>query len=247
MRLKDKVAIITGSGGGIGAATAKRFAAEGAKVVVADVADDAANQVASEIEADGGVAMAVHCDVADKASVEAMVAKTVEAYGTVHVLVNNAGLTRDSFTKKLSEDKWDLVLAINLKGTFLCAQAVWPIMAEQNWGRIISTSSLGADGNLGQAHYAASKAGIVGLTRTWALEGARNNILAKCISPGATATAIFDTVPDKVKEFMLGRIPLRRFADPGEIASVHCFLASDDASYVTGQTLTVDGGALIGL
>ena len=247
MRLEDKVAIITGSGAGIGAATAKRFAAEGAKVVVADVADDAAMQVASEIEAAGGQAIAVHCDVSNKADVTAMVAKTVDTYGTVHILVNNAGLTRDSFTKKLAEEAWDLVLAINLKGSFLCAQAVWPIMAEQNWGRIISTSSIGADGNMGQANYAASKAGVVGMTRTWALEGARNNILANCISPGATATAIFDTVPDKVKEFMLGRIPLRRFADPAEIASVHCFLASDDATYVTGQNITVDGGALIGL
>ncbi len=247
MRLKDKVAIITGAGSGIGAATARRFADEGAKVVVADVADDAANAVASEIEAGGGQAIAVHCDVSSKTDVDAMVARAVDTYGTVHILVNNAGLTRDSFTKKLKEEDWDLVLEINLKGSFLCAQAVWPIMAEQNWGRIISTSSIGADGNIGQANYAASKAGVVGMTRTWALEGARNNILANCISPGATATPIFDTVPDKVKDFMLGRIPLRRFADPGEIAAVHCFLASDDASYVTGQNILVDGGALIGL
>ncbi len=247
MRLKDKVAIVTGGGSGIGEATCKRFAAEGARVVVADVADEAGERVVADIEAGGGQAIFAHCDVSRKADVDAMVAKAVEAFGTVHILVNNAGLTRDGFCKKLTEDKWDLVIAINLKGSFLCAQAVWPIMAEQNWGRIISTSSIGADGNIGQTNYAASKAGVVGMTRTWALEGARNNILANCISPGATATPIFDTVPDKVKDFMLARIPLRRFAEPDEIARVHLFLASDDASYVTGQNITVDGGALIGL
>ena len=247
MRLQNKVAIVTGAGGGIGAATAKLFAAEGASVVVADVADDQATAVAAEIEAAGGKAIAAHCNVADKSEVEAMVGKAVAAFGTVNILVNNAGLNRDGFAKKLKEEFWDLTLDVNLKGSFLCAQAVLPIMIENNGGRIISTSSIGADGNIGQAAYAASKAGIVGMTRTLALEGARNNILCNCVSPGATETQMMAGVPDKVREFMLGRIPVRRMADPSEIASVHLFLASDDSSYVTGQNIFVDGGALIGI
>ncbi len=247
MRLKDKVAIVTGAGGGIGKATAKLFASEGAAVAIVDVDDEATAKVAADIEAGGGKAIPVHCDVSSKADVEAMVAKTVDAFGSVHILVNNAGLTRDAFCKKLDEEKFDLVMKVNLKGTFLCAQAVWPIMAEQNWGRIISTSSIGADGNMGQTAYAASKAGVVGMTRTWALEGARNNILANCISPGATATQMTAGVPDKVMKWMLGRIPLARMADPKEIGGVHLFLASDDSSYVTGQNIYVDGGALIGI
>ena len=247
MRLKDKVAIVTGAGGGIGEATAKLYASEGAAVAIVDVDDEATARVAADIEASGGKAIPVHCDVSSKDDVTAMVAKTVEAFGTVHILVNNAGLTRDAFCKKLDEEKFDLVMKVNLKGTFLCAQAVWPIMAEQNWGRIISTSSIGADGNMGQTAYAASKAGVVGMTRTWALEGARNNILANCVSPGATATQMTAGVPEKVMKWMLGRIPLGRMADPKEIGGVHLFLASDDSSYVTGQNIFVDGGALIGI
>ncbi len=247
MRLENKVAIITGAGSGIGAAVAKLFAAEGASVVVADVADEQAQAVVGEIEAAGGRAIAAHCNVADKAEVEAMVSQAVDAFGSVHILVNNAGLTRDGFAKKLREDFWDLTIDVNLKGSFLCAQAVLPIMAENNWGRIISTSSIGADGNIGQTAYAASKSGIIGMTRTLALEGARNNILANCVSPGATETQMTAGVPEKVMKWMLGRIPLARMAAPEEIARVHLFLASDDASYVTGQNITVDGGALIGI
>ena len=247
MRLKDKVAIVTGAGSGIGAATAKRFAAEGASVVVADVMDEQAAEVVAEITAADGKAIACHCNVADKGEVDAMVAAAVEAFGTVHVLVNNAGITRDGFAVKLSEEKWDAVIDVNLKGSFLCAQAVMPIMNEQGWGRIISTSSIGADGNIGQSNYAASKAGIVGLTRTLALEGARGNVLVNCVSPGATETQMFAGVPEKVVQFMLSRIPLRRLANPDEIASVHTFLASEDASYITGQNIAVDGGALIGI
>jgi 3-oxoacyl-[acyl-carrier protein] reductase len=247
MRLKDKVAIVTGAGSGIGAATAKRFAGEGAAVVVADVMDEQAAGVVGEIEAAGGKAIACHCNVADKGEVDAMVGAAIEAFGTVHILVNNAGITRDGFAVKLTEDKWDAVIDVNLKGSFLCAQAVMPIMNEQGWGRIISTSSVGADGNMGQANYAASKAGIVGMTRTLALEGARNNVLVNCVSPGATETQMFAGVPEKVVQFMLSRIPLKRLANPDEIASVHTFLASDDASYITGQNIAVDGGALIGI
>ena len=247
MRLKDKVAIVTGAGSGIGAATAKRFASEGASVVVADVMDEQAAEVVAEIEAADGKAIACHCNVADKGEVDAMVAAAVKAFGTVNILVNNAGITRDGFAVKLSEEKWDAVIDVNLKGAFLCAQAVMPIMNENGWGRIISTSSIGADGNIGQSNYAASKAGIVGLTRTLALEGARGNVLVNCVSPGATETQMFAGVPEKVVQFMLSRIPLRRLANPDEIASVHAFLASDDASYITGQNIAVDGGALIGI
>ena len=247
MRLKKKVAIVTGAGNGIGAATAKRFAAEGASVVVADVADDQTAEVVAAIKEAGGKAIAFHCDVSVKDEVVAMVAEAVSVFGTVHVLVNNAGITRDGFAVKLTEQQWDDVVDVNLKGAFLCAQAVLPHMTEQEWGRIVSTSSIGADGNIGQSAYAASKAGIVGLTRTLALEGARYGILANCVSPGATETQMFSDVPDKVRDFMLGRIPLKRFADPAEIANMHLFLASEESSYVTGQNFVVDGGALIGI
>jgi NAD(P)-dependent dehydrogenase (short-subunit alcohol dehydrogenase family) len=246
MRFKDRVAIVTGAGSGIGAATARRLASEGAAVVVADWNEESAAKVAASVESAGGRAVAVKCDVSRKADAEAVVRKAVEAFGGLHALVNNAGITRDGFAKKLSEEKWDEVMAVNLKGTFLCCQAAMVPMMEKNYGRIVNTASVAILGNPGQANYAASKAGVVGLTRTLALELSRNSITVNCVAPGATDTAMFQGVPEEIKAQIVARIPLKRMAKPEEVAALHAFLASDDASYLTGQVVFCDGGSSVG-
>ena len=242
MRLKDRVAIVTGAGSGIGAATAKRLASEGAAVVAADAVGENAEKVAAEIQAAGGKAAGVRCDVSKKADVDAAVKKALDAFGGLQILVNNAGITRDGFAKKLDEAKWDEVLAVNLKGTFLCCQAAMVPMMEKNYGRIVNTASIAVLGNPGQANYSASKAGVIGLTRTLALELSRNSITVNCVAPGATDTPMFKGVPDDIKQKIIGSIPLKRMAKPEEIAALHAFLVSDDAAYITGQVVFCDGG-----
>jgi len=246
MRFKDRVAIVTGAGSGIGAATARRLASEGARVVAADWNEEAAAKVAAEIEASGGKATALRCDVSKKADAEAAVRKALESFGGLHVLINNAGITRDGFAKKLSEEKWDEVLAVNLKGTFLLCQAAMLPMMEKGYGRIVNTASIAVLGNPGQANYAASKAGVIGLTRTLALELSRNQITVNCVAPGATDTPMFAGVPDDIKARIVGSIPLKRMARPEEVAALHAFLASDDAAYITGQVVFCDGGSSVG-
>ena len=247
MRLQGRIALITGAGGGIGAATARLFAAEGATVCLNDVNQSGASDVVREIEAGGGRALFVGSDVTDKKQVEEMVDKVLKTYGRLDVLVNNAGINRDSLVKKMTEDDWDAVVNINLKGTFLCAQAAAVPMMEQKSGKINNTSSIGACGNIGQANYAASKAGVIGLTYTLALELARYNINVNCVAPGATETAMTAGIPEEIKETMIKRIPLRRMAKPEEIAYAHLFLASAEAAYITGQVLFVDGGITLGI
>jgi len=247
MRFKDRVAIVTGAGSGIGAATARRLASEGAAVVVADWNEEGAAKVAAEIETAGGRAAAVKCDVSKKADADAVVRRALDAFGGLHVLVNNAGITRDGFAKKLGEDKWDQVLAVNLKGTFLCCQAAMPPMMEKNYGRILTTASIAVFGNPGQANYAASKAGVIGLTRTLALELSRNQITVNCVAPGATDTAMFNGVPEEIKQKIIGTIPLKRMAKPEEVAALHAFLASDEAAFITGQVVFCDGGSSVGV
>lgn len=246
MRFKDRVAVVTGAGSGIGAATAERLASEGAAVVCADWNEEGAAKVAASIEAAGGRARAVRCDVSKKADCDAVVRTALESFGGLHVLVNNAGITRDGFAKKLGEDKWDEVMAVNLKGTFLMCQAAMIPMMEKNHGRIVNTASVAVLGNPGQANYAASKAGIIGLTRTLALELSRNQVTVNCVAPGATDTAMFQGVPEEIKAKIVGSIPLKRMARPSEIAALHAFLASDDAAYITGQVVFCDGGSSVG-
>ena len=247
MRLKDKVALVTGGGSGIGKATVIRFAQEGAKVAVCDINEETAKEVVENCKADGHEAEAFKLDVSNKQNVEEVLKSVTERFGRLDILVNNAGITQDSFAAKMSEEQWDKVLNVNLKGTFLCCQAAIPIMKEQNYGRIINTSSIGILGNMGQTNYAASKMGVIGLTRTLAIELARNNITVNCISPGATKTPMTESIPEDIAKAFTAKIPFKRFAEPEEIANAHVFFASDDATYITGQMLFVAGGLDLGL
>lgn len=247
MRLKDKVALITGGGSGIGEATVVRFAQEGAKVAICDINKEAAFAVAEKCKADGHEAQAYQMDVSNKQSVDEVMKAVVECFGRLDILVNNAGITQDAFATKMTEEQWDNVLNVNLKGTFLCCQAAIPIMKEQNHGRIINTSSIGILGNLGQTNYAASKMGVIGLTRTLALELARNNITVNSVSPGATKTAMTANMPEDIAKQFEAKIPFKRFAEPNEIANAHVFFASDEAAYITGQMIFVAGGLDLGL
>jgi NAD(P)-dependent dehydrogenase (short-subunit alcohol dehydrogenase family) len=247
VRLAGKVALVTGAAGGIGAATALRFAREGALVAVNDVGAADAARTAGEIQSAGGKALAVAGDVTRRADVVRVVDEVTRTFGRVDVLVNNAGINRDAMAAKMTEEQWDAVLAVNLKGTFLCAQAVLPGMRERGWGRVINTSSVGALGNIGQANYAASKAGVIGLTRTLALEYARHGVTVNCIAPGAVMTRMLAGVPDPIREKIVAQIPAGRIAQPEEIAGVHVFLASDESAFITGQVLFVDGGMSVGV
>jgi 3-oxoacyl-[acyl-carrier protein] reductase len=247
MRLHGKTAIITGAGSGIGRATARSFAGNGATVGVADIDADAAKQVASEIESDGGSAQALHVDVSDPESVTAAFGQFTTAAGGLDILINCAGINRDGFAKSLTSSDWDLVLAVNLKGTFLACQAALQTMTSQGSGSIVNTASIAVRGNVGQANYAASKAGVIGLTRTLALEGARYGIRVNCVSPGPTKTPMADAVPEKIRDTIVASIPLRRMAEPEEIAAIFLFLASDEASFVTGEHIFCDGGINIGV
>lgn len=254
MLLKDDVAMITGAGNGIGRATAVRFAREGARVVLADLDEAGLAETKQQVEAAGGEATVVVGSVAARKDVEQMVATAVSTYGRLSILINNAGITRDGLTTRLkegealfmSDEKWDAVLDVNLKGTWLCCQLAAATMIAAGYGRIVNTASIAALGNIGQANYAASKAGIIGLTNTLALEWARFGIAVNCVAPGGVNTNMTKTIPEKIVENLLKGIPFGRFAEPEEIAAVHAFLASKEASYITGQTLFVDGGVSVG-
>ena len=249
-RFAGRVAVVTGGGQGIGAATAHRLAAEGASVFVLERNAQAGGATAESIVAAGGAARAIECDVSTRASVDAAVATVVESAGRIDVLVNNAGITRDNLLFKLSDEDWSTVLDVNLTSVFLMCRAVQQHMVPAKYGRIVNLSSRSALGNRGQVNYAAAKAGIQGLTATLAIELGPFNITVNAVAPGYIATPMTAATAARVgvsaEDHQKGasdRTPLRRVGQPEEVAAVIAFLASDDASYVSGQTLYVNGGA----
>jgi 3-oxoacyl-[acyl-carrier protein] reductase len=242
--LKDKVAIVTGSGRGIGAETARALAEEGARVVVTDIDAQAASDHCIALQRDGFSTIAVAADVTRAADVERLVQTALDGFGSVHVLVNNAGFARDARIVKLSESDWDAVVDTVLKGAFLCSKAAVPAMAAQHWGRIVNISSRAHLGNPGQANYSAAKAGVLGLTAALALELGRDGITVNTIAPGFIETEGVRNLPhyQKVRESAIARTPIGRLGVPRDIASAVVFLASESAGYVTGATLHVTGG-----
>ncbi|MCD6288940.1 MAG: 3-oxoacyl-[acyl-carrier-protein] reductase [Anaerolineae bacterium] len=244
MRLAEKVAVVTGSSRGIGAAIARRLAAEGAKVVLnCHASADAAEAVAEEIRQADGEAMVVVADVSRFDEAQRLIREALDAYGRVDILVNNAGTTRDALLLMMKEDTWDLVMETNLKSVFNCCKAVARRMVRQRSGRIINiTSVVGLIGQAGQTNYAASKAGIIGFTKSLARELGSRNITVNCVAPGYIPTALTEVLPDELKQGILQRTPLGRMGQPEEVAAAVAFLASDDAAFITGHVLNVDGG-----
>lgn len=246
MRLKDRVAIITGGARGIGRETALRFAQERAKVVVGDVDLVAGEQVTQEIKSAGGVALFVKTDVSQRSEAQALAEATVKAFGRVDVLVNNAGILRDATLLKMTEEQFDQVIAVNLKGVFNCTQAVAPVMVNQGKGKIINVSSVvGLYGNFGQTNYVAAKAGIMGMTKVWARELGRKGICVNVVAPGFISTEMVQSVPEKVIEMMKEKIPLGRLGEPREVANLYLFLASDESDYINGAVISIDGGITV--
>ncbi|MFJ8090284.1 3-oxoacyl-ACP reductase FabG [Lysinibacillus sp. NPDC095746] len=243
MRLNNKVAIITGAANGIGYAAAERFIEEGAFVVIADFNEEAGISAAQQL---GDQALFVQVNVADRESVKKLVTTVIEHTGRVDILVNNAGITRDAMLTKMTEDQFQQVLDVNLTGVFQCTQEVIPHMIAAGGGKIINTSSVsGVYGNVGQTNYAATKAAIVGMTKTWAKELGRKGINVNAVAPGFTETDMVKKMPENVVAQMRSIVPLQRLGTPRDIANAYLFLASDEASYVHGHTLHVDGAIMM--
>ncbi|MFO1412965.1 MAG: 3-oxoacyl-ACP reductase FabG [Burkholderiales bacterium] len=246
MRLSGKVSIITGAAQGIGQATALKFAKEGAKVACCDINLDAVNETVDLIRKAGGEAEGFKVDVTKKESIAAMVEGVMAKWGRIDTLVNNAGIVQDAQFKKMSEEQFDRVIDVNLKGVYNCTKAVVDIMLQQNSGVILNASSIvGIYGNFGQTNYAATKFGVIGMVKTWARELGRKGIRANAICPGFVETPILSSMPDKVIKMMEDRVPMGRLAKPEEIANTYAWLASDEASYINGAVIEVSGGVTI--
>ncbi|HEX5837912.1 MAG TPA: glucose 1-dehydrogenase [Anaerolineales bacterium] len=251
--MKDKVVLVTGGGAGIGKATALRFAEEGARVIICDL-----NEMAGEetVKLLGDGASFYKVNVASRQEVQKWVEAVVATYGRIDVIVNNAGVLRDGqlikfkegqLVGQMAETDFDLVISVNLKGVFNCSQAVAPVMAKQGGGVILNaTSVVGLDGNFGQTNYVATKSGVIGMTKVWSRELGKFGIRVNAVAPGFTATEMITAMPEKVLDGMKSRTPLGRLADPRDIANAYLFLASDEASFITGETLRVDGGIVVG-
>ncbi|MCX9081187.1 MAG: 3-oxoacyl-ACP reductase FabG [Candidatus Methanoperedens sp.] len=245
MRLENKVAIITGAGSGIGKETALLFAKEGAKVVVADMNETAGEETAAQIR-ENGEGFFIKLDVSNREQAKQVAKITLEKYGRIDILINNAGIVQDAFLSKMTEEQWDKVIDVNLKGVFNCSQAVVEVMMNQGKGVIINTSSIvGLNGNVGQVNYAATKAGLIGMTKTLAKELGKKGIRVNAVAPGFIATPMTSNVPEKILEMMKEKTPLRRLGEPKDIANAYLYLASDDANFVNGAVLSVDGGLII--
>lgn len=253
MRLKNKVCLITGGAAGIGKATALRFADEGAKVVFCDVSQEAGDALLPELGPDASFSVV---DVVNRVSVQEWINQTIKKYGHIDVLINNAGVTRDGLFVKykdgevvneMSQEAWDMVINVNLKGVFNCAQAVIPSMIKNGGGVIINASSVvGLYGNFGQTNYVATKAGVIGMTKVWARELGRHNIRVNAVAPGFILTEMVQKMPEKVLENMQQHTPIGRLGTPEDIANTYVWLSSDEASYVHGTTISVDGGIVLG-
>jgi len=242
----NRTAVVTGGARGIGKAIARKLAADGVHIVISDVMADAAEAAAKEMEALGVRALAVVADVSRIGDVETLIRKTVQEFGAVDFLVNNAGVTRDNLSIRMSEAEWDLVLGVNLKGTFLCSQAAAREMIKRRFGRIVNIASVsGIMGTAGQANYASSKAGIIALTKSMARELGSRNITVNAVAPGFILTEMTDKLPDSVKEAYIAQIPLKRAGTPEDVAEAVRFLISPAAQYITGTVLNVSGGLLI--
>jgi 3-oxoacyl-[acyl-carrier protein] reductase len=240
---KGKVAVITGASRGIGRSIALALAAEGAKIVVVDLDLAATEAVVAELKGQGAEAVAVVGNVTVAVDAEKMIDAAVQSFGRVDILVNNAGITRDGLLMRMKEDDWDAVLTVNLKGAFLCTKAVSKVMTRQRSGRIINIASVvGQMGNAGQANYCASKAGLIGLTKSNARELAKRNITVNAVAPGFIATAMTDALPEKAREELVAQIPLERLGSTDDIANAVVFLATERSGYITGQVLAVNGG-----
>ena len=246
MRLKDKVAVITGGGGGIGAEAAKKIAKEGAKVVVADINEGDINKVVEEIKGSGGEAFGIVVDVVDKEQVDKMIKGTLEKYCKLDIMVNNAGITADSKLVNMTEEQWDKVVDVNLKGVYNCGQAAAKVMTEQGSGVILNASSVvGIYGNFGQTNYAATKWGVIGMTKSWAKELGSKGIRVNAVAPGFIMTPMTEKMPEKILDMMRNKSPIKQLGYPEDIANAYVFLASDEAKFITGTVLSVDGGVVL--
>jgi len=243
MRVKDKIAVITGGANGIGLATARRFAKEGAKIILWDKSDQG-NDVVDRLKKEGYEAIFKKISVSNEAEVQRAVDEAHNHFSGIDILINNAGITRDRTLLKMTKQEWDEVISVNLTGVFNCTKAIAPIMKEQNYGRIVSASSnVAIRGNFGQTNYVASKSAIIGMTKVWAMELGRFGITVNCIAPGFIQTAMTDAMPEEVRKKSLAHIPIGHWGMPEDIANGYLYLASDEASFVSGICLTIDGGA----
>lgn len=243
MRFHEKTVVVTGGAAGIGAATVRRFAEEGAAVAIWDVDAGRGKALADDLVAKGSRAVFISCDTSSASDVAAAVEQTLTAVGRIDILINNAGITRDATLIKMSEAQWDQVIGINLTGVFHCTHAIAPLMVAQGFGRILNASSVvGLYGNFGQTNYAATKAGVIAMTKVWAKELGRKGVTVNAVAPGFIATEMVQAMPEEVLAGMKDKVPVKRLGTPEEIAGIYAFLASEEASYINGAVISADGG-----
>ncbi len=245
-RLQGKIAIITGGANGIGKATVKKFISEGAQVVIWDVDEKEGKETAALYSTDSNKCLFFKVDITDIESISTAADKVVDAFGGVDILINNAGITRDASMKKMTPEQWDTVIAVNLTGVFNCTKIIAPLLIERGGGRILNASSVVAlYGNFGQTNYVATKAGLIGMTKTWAREYGRKGITVNAIAPGFIKTEMLDTIPDNIIQDLVAKIPMGKLGEVEDIANAYAFLASDEAKFITGTVLSVDGGIVL--
>ena len=241
--LENKIAIITGDGSGIGKATALKFAEQGAHGIIWDISDERGKEVAQQITNNGGKAEFFHVDTTHKSHIESAAQSIFNTYGHIDILINNAGITKDATLLKMTDEQWDQVISVNLTGVYHCTRIIAPYMVQNNYGRIINASSVvGLFGNFGQTNYAATKAGLIGMTQTLSKELGRKGITVNAVAPGFIATEMIQLMPQDVLQSMEAKVPVKRLGRPEEVASLYAFLASDDASYINGAVIRIDGG-----